>query len=170
MLDFYLWFMLRLEKPAIQKHYYIVHNQVVPILDLMRIDEGNTREKITQWGVRNLRSTNGLENILAFQYNEQNHQSIFLLEHNSTLHFNFIFGYHNTWKANQFVKCAMFEWSYAKGILHNLMNGWLLTLSQLYMSHCPHKMEHGNVDTQLQNILISTWTSMAIGNTFLVWK
>jgi hypothetical protein len=70
MLDFYLQFMLQLEKPTTHKHYCIVHNWTAPILDLVHIDKGNAREKITQWGVKNLYSMNGLENILVFPYNE----------------------------------------------------------------------------------------------------
>ncbi len=60
MLDFYLQFMLQLEKPGTWKRYYIIHNWTTPILNFMCIEEGNAREKITQQGVRNLRSTNGV--------------------------------------------------------------------------------------------------------------
>jgi hypothetical protein len=91
----------------------------------MHIDEGNTREKIVQWGVKNLHSTNGLENTLVFPYNERNHWSLFILERHHTLHLNYILEYHNTWKVNQFVKCVVLEWSYTKGIPHNF-NKWVV--------------------------------------------
>jgi len=119
MLDFYLQFMLQLKKHVVQKRYYIVHNWIVPILDLMRIDEGNTCEKVAQWGVRNLHSMTGLEDILVLPYNERSHWSIFIFEHNGTLDFDSIPKYHSTFKANQFVKCVMFGWFHPKGIPHN---------------------------------------------------
>ncbi len=58
------------------------------VLDLMRIDKDNTRKKITQWGVRNLRSMNGFENTLVFPCNEWNHRSLFILKHFRTLYFD----------------------------------------------------------------------------------
>jgi hypothetical protein len=73
MLDFYLQFMLYLEKPITKWCYHIVHNWIVLVLGLMRIDEGNAREKITQWGVRNLCNINELEDTLVFPYNEWSH-------------------------------------------------------------------------------------------------
>jgi len=33
-------------KLIISKHYYIIHNWIAPILDLMHIDKGNRGEKI----------------------------------------------------------------------------------------------------------------------------
>jgi hypothetical protein len=56
-------------------------------------------------------------------YNEQNQWSLFILKPHHTLHFDFILGYHNTWKMNEFVKCATIGWSYTKDILHN-HNEW----------------------------------------------
>jgi hypothetical protein len=85
MLDFYLQFMLQLKKHVVRKCYYIVHNWIVPILDLTHINEGNTWKKVAQRGVRNLRSTNELEDILVFPYNEKSHWSLFILEHHDTL-------------------------------------------------------------------------------------
>jgi len=76
-----------------------------------------------QWGVRNLCSLNKLEYTLVFPYNEQSHWSLFILEHHQTLHFDSIPRYHNTWKANQFMKCATLMWFYTKGIPHNY-NKW----------------------------------------------
>jgi hypothetical protein len=56
----------------------------------MHIEEGNIREKIAQWGVRNLYNTNGLEDTSMLLYNEQNHWSLFILKHHCTLHFDSI--------------------------------------------------------------------------------
>ncbi len=56
-------------------------------------------------------------------YNERSQWSLFILERHCTLHFDSILGYHKTWKMNQFVKCVVLGWSYAKGILHN-SNKW----------------------------------------------
>jgi len=36
----------------------------------------------------------------------------FILKHPHTFYFGYIFGYHNTHKANQFVKCVALGWSY----------------------------------------------------------
>jgi hypothetical protein len=46
MLDFYLQFIVQLEKPATQKCHYIVHNWTTPILELMHLEEGNVGKKI----------------------------------------------------------------------------------------------------------------------------
>jgi hypothetical protein len=66
------------------------------VLELMCIDEGNIGEKIAQWGVKNMHSTNRLENTLVFPYNECNHWSLFILERHRTLHFDYIPRYHST--------------------------------------------------------------------------
>jgi hypothetical protein len=66
-----------------------------------------------------------LEHTLVLPYNEQSHWSLFILEHHYTLHFDYIIRYDKTWKENQFVKCATFGWSYAKGISHNF-NEWVI--------------------------------------------
>jgi hypothetical protein len=95
------------------------------ILDLLCIDKGNTWEKFTQWGVRNFRGTNRFKHTLLLPYNEQSHWFLFILEHHRTLHFDYIFEYHNTWKENQFVKCVALGWFYVKNILHN-SNKWMI--------------------------------------------
>jgi len=38
----------------------------------MRLEEGNARDKIVEWGIRNLCSMNELGDILVLPYNEQN--------------------------------------------------------------------------------------------------
>jgi len=63
MLDFYLQFILQLEKPSTQKCYYIVHIWIRFVLKFMHLEEGNAREKITQCGIKNLHNMNGLEDI-----------------------------------------------------------------------------------------------------------
>ncbi len=122
MLNFYLQFMLQLENLLFNNVPYIVHNQTTLVLDLMHIDKGIVGEKIAQWGVRNLHSMNGLENALVLPYNRHSHQSIFILEHHLTLHFDSILGYQCTYP-KQFVKCVALMWSYIKGISHN-SNEW----------------------------------------------
>jgi hypothetical protein len=80
--------MLQLEKLVIRKRYYIVHNWTMSVLELMCIDKSNIGEIFSQWGVKNLHSTNGLENTLVFPYNECSHWSLFILKHHCTLHFD----------------------------------------------------------------------------------
>ncbi len=138
------------------KHYYIVHSQTMLVLDLMHINEGNARVKISQWGVRNLHSMNELEYTLMFPYNERSHQSFFILEYHHTSHFDSIPKYHNTWKANQFVKCAVLKCSYTKGISHN-SNDWAI-IGIRPIVHIPLPPQNGTweCDTQLQNIFVNT--------------
>ncbi len=113
---------------TIRKTYYLKMLLYCPQLNCVNIgsyahDESNTGEKIVHWGARNLCSTNGLEDTFVFPYNDRSHWSLFISKCHHTLHFLSILGYHNTWKLNQFVKCATFGWSNAKGIPHNL-NKW----------------------------------------------
>lgn len=49
-----------------------------------------------------------------------------------------------------------------------LINGWLLTSGQLYMSHYPHKMEHQNMASC--KIFQSIPRNMAKKNIVIMWK
>ncbi len=79
-----------------------------------------------------------------FPYNEQNHWFPFMLKCHRTLHFDFILGYHDTWKANQFVKCATHRWSYVKNIPHNF-NEWAIIGIKLII-HVPLPTLNGTWD------------------------
>jgi Ulp1 family protease len=83
----------------------------------MCLEEGNEKRILPNGMLKT--SANGLENALVFPYNESSHWSLFILDLHCTLHFDSISGYHSTHKANQFLKCVTFRWSYTKGILHN---------------------------------------------------
>ncbi len=86
---------------------------------------------------------------LVLPCNKWNHWSLFMLEHHRTLHFDFILRCHDTWKANQFVKCATHRWSYAKNIPHNF-NKWVVIGIKLTI-HVPLPTLNGtwDVDTLL---------------------
>jgi hypothetical protein len=53
MLDFMLYYALCLELVEVQKRCFHVHKWATRVLDQEKLEEGNVKEKVVSWGMRN---------------------------------------------------------------------------------------------------------------------
>jgi len=117
---------LCLELVEVQKCYFHVHKWATRVLDQEKLEEGNVKENVVSWGMRNLCNNEGkkihllfhiLRGVTCFFFSYKIIKLFILIQS--------LGWFHNISKADWFVKCAKLGWAYIKGLPLNSTQ-WLI--------------------------------------------